>query len=202
VSSDIGRSIDAVVRDTVAPALEAAGFRKQARTFRRASGDAIHVVNVQGSTRNMGAEGRFTLILGIYFASVAALLTSPEAVSDAPAEMDCQLRQRIGPLMPGRQDHWWSIDATTDLAALGAEVVDAWHRHGAPWFDGLPDLVAAGARLEQQWSFHEAAAAALADGDRALAARRLADGLTRRPSFTVLRGWGKAHGLLGDAASG
>ena len=201
MASEIGHSIDSVIRDTLAPVLKAAGFRKQARTFRRSVGQAIHVVNAQGSKWNAGAEGQFTLNLGSYWPALAAQLVGPEHVSAAPAEADCHLRQRIGPLLPGGQDHWWTVSPETDLAALGAEVTAAWQAYGAPWFDAVPDLRAAGDRLEQQRSYYWAAAAALADGDRARAAKRVAEGLARNPEGAVLRSWAAQHGLPGDAAA-
>ena len=201
MTAEINRSIDALIRDAIAPALQAAGFRKQGRTFRRTAGDAIHVVSVQGSKWNTGAEGKLTVNLGVYFPAAAALLERSNEVSESPSEADCLVRQRIGLLMPAGQDHWWAIDKATNLVSLGGEIAAAWAQYGAPWFDTIPDVAAAGRLLEAEGSFYYAAVAALAGGDRPLAAKRLAVGLARFPDGTLLRAWGTRHGLPGDAAA-
>ena len=74
--AEITRAIDAVVAAGLAPALAAAGFRKQARTFRRATSDGavLHVVQVQGSKWNAGSTGEFTVELGLYVPRLAAAL--------------------------------------------------------------------------------------------------------------------------------
>lgn len=201
MTAEINRSIDALVRDAIAPALKAAGFRKQGRTFRRSAGDAIHVVSVQGSKWNTGAEGKLTVNLGVYFPAAAALLERSSHVTESPSEADCLVRRRIGLLMPARQDHWWVIDKATNLVSLGGEIAAAWAQYGAPWLDPIPDLAAAGRMLAAEGSFYYAAVAALAVGDRPLAAKRLAEGLAQFPDGTLLRAWGTHHGRLGDAAA-
>ena len=129
------------------------------------------------------------------------LLNTPKEVSQTPNEAECLVRQRIGHLMPVGKDYWWAITARTDLQQLGDEVKEVLLQHGLPWFDTVPDLPAAGRRLEARGSFFLAAVAALATGDRVLAANRLQDALTQFPDGTLVRAWGMRHGLLDDAAA-
>jgi hypothetical protein len=164
--SDIAKRIDAVVSAGLAATLKSEGFKKSGRTFRLTQGEALRVVSVQGSAYNAGAEGRFTLNLGVAFPGIRALL-EPELPLKALSEAQCPFRQRIGPLMPQRRDHWWSVDERTELAALGEEVRQAYLQHGRAWLDATADLRSArDAFAANEHRLDQAAAASLLLGER------------------------------------
>jgi hypothetical protein len=48
---------------------------------------------------------------------------------------EAQIQQRIGALMSGGEDHWWPVDAATDVLHLAAELRDVLAAHGLPWLD-------------------------------------------------------------------
>ncbi len=170
----IAESLDAVLRLGLAPAARAAGFAKAGRTFRRRVGDCIQVAGLQASLRNTGDAGSFTLNLGLYFPKAAAL-HSPAPVTDRPAESLCQLRQRIGELMPGGEDHWWQVTPGTALAPLADEVARLWGELGLPWLERFVRPEEAGAELVRRDQKFAAAVLYLAHGDRPAAARLVQD---------------------------
>lgn len=57
MTSIAGQRIDDLVRIHVHPVLKLAGFRRSNRTWNRAIGDLVHVVNIQASQWNDGDRG-------------------------------------------------------------------------------------------------------------------------------------------------
>ena len=194
--SKIARIIDAVLADALAAPLKAAGYRRTGRNWRRFSSASVRVVNAQASTWNSGDEGRFTLNLGLYFRALAPLVGWGRT-AERPTEADCQVRMRIGFLLPTHQDHWWAVTSRTDQAVLAAEIRAAWQDHGSPWFEQYDDLDAARPLVAEQYAYGSAAVS-LALGDRADAERRFAETLaacTQRGRGELLRAWGRQHGF-------
>jgi hypothetical protein len=126
-----------------APMFKAAGFRKRRHSFNREAEDGIvHVVSFQmgpydppGTVEIPGLRenlyGRFAVNLGVFV---------PE-MQDEPAprrawinEYDCHLRRRLGELIPGEGEVWWSI---TEEDAATEDVKGALEAHGLPWLSGL-----------------------------------------------------------------
>ncbi len=145
--SAVAKIIDAVIAAGLAPTAKAAGFAKGGRNFWRAERDAVLVTNVQASRHNQGDAGEFTLNLGVYFPAVGARADLPARDPARPAEPDCQLRQRIGHVMPTKDDHWWWVDGSTNSLVLGTEVADIWRRGGLAWLEANRDLDTAADRL-------------------------------------------------------
>lgn len=158
--SDIAKAIDDVVKRGLAPTLNAQGFRKHTRTFVRDAESAQQIVNVQASQTNQGAEGRFTLNLGVYFPAVARR-HGPVASGAYPKEYESTYRERIGALMPERSDHWWEITPATDLQKMAEEVAEAYRRFAVPWLETMLDLAAVLPMLRRRGDSLTAASAAL-----------------------------------------
>jgi hypothetical protein len=197
------RRIDAVIKDGLAPALKTQGYRKERRTFRRRGAQCTRVVNVQGSQWNAEHEGRFTLNLAVYFPAVVPFLDWARA-TDRPTEADCVVRERIGFVMPVRQDHWWQVTAETDLGALAREVCEAWEEFGAPWLDTHADLEAARTFALSQKLPSWAAAVSLALSEPRAARGYLEEALAAAkasPTITAqLRDWAGRHAISLEAA--
>jgi hypothetical protein len=153
-----------VVVGTFAPTLKTAGYRKQGARFRKeVSPTVVCLVNIQSSQWNMGSEGSFTVNLGVYHRDLAALHDAFPVV-DSPLVHHCMVQQRLGMLMPGGLDTWWTVNDKTDLEALGTKVAAIWLQYGKPWIDTNSTLE--GAReffLSQEHHFF-AAMASLAMG--------------------------------------
>jgi hypothetical protein len=194
--SEIAHLIDVVLAQSLAPALKAAGYRRAARTWRRVGPASTRVVNAQGSTSNSTEAGRFTINLGLYF-PVLAPLVDWGRTSERPTEPDCQVRMRIGLLLPVRLDHWWIVTPHTDVTALAAEVRDAWDCYGAPWYAAHDNLEAARPLIAAQYAYGSAAVS-LALGERADAERLAREALsraTRRGRVDLIRAWARQQGL-------
>lgn len=123
----------------VAPTMKAEGFRKRRHTFNRRVGEDgfVQVLNFQmgafnppGTVEVPGLRpnlyGRFTVNLGVF---VPAIHRGDLTERDWYSDYHCQLRKRIGELLPERSDVWWRLDhpdAEVDVAA-------AIHDEGLPW---------------------------------------------------------------------
>ena len=108
--------LESSIKDHLSPALKSDGFFGSGRTFRRISGDYIHVVNVQGSRYG----GMFAVNLGIQPRCIPDVLgNSPDATKIR--EELCEFRRRLSETM---SDQWWdhegskeSMDAAVRAAA-------------------------------------------------------------------------------------
>lgn len=131
----IGKHIDRITTLALAEPLKAAGFTRSGRTFRRHEPDgSIAVIQVQASQFNHGDAGRFTINLGIYLPPTDLLIGME--VQETPQEYHCHLRERIGCVMPEKQDFWWEVDEHSDDAAVAAELREAVLVHGLAWLAG------------------------------------------------------------------
>ncbi len=137
--SEIGKAIDAVIRCGLAPLMKRAGFKKSGRNFLKVDSESVAVLNVQASTSNLGATGKFTINLGRYFPSVARAVGDPD-LQGSPKEYDCQVRERIGFLFPEKLDHWWEVGPETNFEQLAVAVVLAVEDVGLPWLGCMHDL--------------------------------------------------------------
>jgi hypothetical protein len=193
--SAIGEAIDAVLAAGLVPALKLARWKRSRRTFRRADGDAVMVTHVQASQGSAGAEGLFTVNLGVYFAAVDTV--SGNRVLEAPCHYECPLRVRLGLLMPEHRDHWWKVVVDAPVEALATEVADAWRQFGLPWFERHRDLRTA---LANRKTIDELTLTMwLASGDRersrGVLQQLLADEKCTPGQSLYLRRLGERHGL-------
>jgi hypothetical protein len=166
--SPTAQTLNTILRLGLDPALRQAGYKRRAHTFRQPLPTGVwRVINVQGSQGNAGSRGRFTLNLGIHFPQVRAVMGHPP-LPNPPKEWDCELRARIGTLLPGGQDHWWQFDEHTDVQAIADNVVQAWREYGQPWLTRYSDLRTARDEIGQgQYPFRIAASLALGEPDAA-----------------------------------
>lgn len=119
---------DVMLRDEVGPWLRDRGFRKRRNRFRRADDEGWQVVDFQASAWGSKDDVRFTINLWVGVTELE--------IADAEA----QVQQRVGALLPGGEDHWWPLDAATDMVALSAEIEDALERYCLPWLDSRRSL--------------------------------------------------------------
>lgn len=152
------RTLDTALRQAVAPALAAHGFRFDgSRTFRRLSdeGRVAEIVNFQLGQRSLA--GRFTVNLGVFVLGDAAGVGAGQAneYHCAPAR-----RARLGLIEPPRfprlaglpylgalfapKDRWWPIAAEPARApAAVAEALERILGHGLAWFRSVHPAAAA-----------------------------------------------------------
>lgn len=200
--TEVAALIDQHVVATLSPLLKAERFAKSGRTWRRKAGVATHVINLQGSSWNLGNSGRFTLNFGLYFPD-AKLQHHGHPIQLKPSEADCTVHARIGQLMPAGLDHWWDISPAINLPQLATDVTNALTKYGLPWLEAHSTLEAAEAWAVSHHLPYWACVFALTAGNRLNAEAHFTKALEeveRRPDlFARLVAWGSARGLFAVA---
>lgn len=150
--------------------LKPLGFRKSGTTWIRPT-EWKQVINVQLSKWNSSEEAQFTVNLGV---SIDPLHAAAESLplKGTLKEYDCDLRTRIGHLLPTKQDKWWTVKPDTAPDVLADDVFTNIANHALPWFEHLCSYEAVGREfLSQKIPFKAAIAYRLAgDGDSAATA--------------------------------
>lgn len=190
--------IDDVVARALVPMLREGGYRKDKRTFRRDSTECVQVVNVQASRWGSRTRQQFTINLGVFFPKVEEALAGflPSRISPAgPAAYDCQVRQRLGMLMPEQRDIWWDVEDKQDPSPVSHEVGEAMKRFGVPWLDAMSSFEAARCAVVV-WAPIYALGFDLAARDTDRAQQRFRELLTGNADPAKLRAWGRRHGLF------
>lgn len=124
-----------------APLLKSAGFKKRRHTFnRRVEDGLVHLVNFQMGPFDpsgrpdvlagirVNLHGLFTINLGVF---VPEMDRGGAPLSSWVNDYDCQLRKRIGELMPDQNDVWWPLD----FEPSQEQAIDALREVGLSWLD-------------------------------------------------------------------
>jgi len=167
--------INAMVASLHQRHLKPLGFRKSGTTWIRPT-EWKHVINVQLSKWNSSEEAQFTVNLGI---SIDPLHAATEALplKGALKEYDCDVRARIGQLLPTKQDKWWTVSPDIDPEGLADDVFTNLVKHALPWFEHLSSYEAVASEfLRQKIPFKAAIAYRLA-GDADSAATAMAQAI-------------------------
>jgi len=127
--------------------LREAGFRRQANYLHRQSGGLIHAFNFQASRGSAVPRGEFTVNLLVTSEFIYRCWAG--RVPANPATMFFPIQQRIGHVMPQREDWWWPVDG--DIDSLCREVSDALVTYGLPYFDTFPSTDALLEQLRRGW---------------------------------------------------
>ncbi len=107
----------------IAPALREQGFSRRGSTFHLREEGNWGMINVQRSQTSTADQVSFTVNLGVASRRLMAFWQQP--AEKRPSVWDCHWRERIGFLLPARQDRWWTIDADTPPHTVAQEVRDA-----------------------------------------------------------------------------
>jgi|HubBroStandDraft_4_1064222.scaffolds.fasta_scaffold04132_2 hypothetical protein len=173
--SVLALTIADAVKLGLAPLLRKDGFKKRGTTFYQIGPESNRLVVVQSSQWNTSSSSRFTIELGLYFPAIDAVVkqiwTKPGAERWVPKIYNCQLRKRIGLLLPVHRDFWWTVVPSSNANDLAVVLADAWQQYGAPWMRSNGNLPEAAKQLEADSWFSLAAQARLALGEREDASR-------------------------------
>jgi hypothetical protein len=101
----------------IAPLLKGYGFSRRGQNFYIRRDGNWGVINFQKSQTGTQDKVKFTVNLGIY-SQILAKFYYKWKEGTPPTESACHWRQRVGYLLPEKQDHWWVIDETTLLPSL------------------------------------------------------------------------------------
>ncbi|MBK1817335.1 DUF4304 domain-containing protein [Luteolibacter yonseiensis] len=136
----------------------------------------LNVINLQLSQWNSAEEAKFTINLGI---SIPELHSALESLpfKGSVKEYDCDIRLRIGRLLPKQTDFWWAVTMGTQPAELTKEVFAYIEQYALPWFDRLTDYNSLAAEFMEEKSPFKAALAFNLAGDSSSAERALTEAL-------------------------
>jgi hypothetical protein len=141
-------AIAAVSKASYLTALKAAGFSRRGNHMFRTSNDLIHGIHFQASRWGSKDEGQFTINLVVTSGAIFEFWTGKPLPSN-PATALFPIQQRIGRVMPQDRDQWWSVDNSTDLEALGADVTQTINSFALPYFSKYPENIALLNQLRQ-----------------------------------------------------
>lgn len=114
-------TVERLLRTAVTPLLRKVGFRKVGLYYFRQRSGNWELVQFQKSWSNTVDETRFTVNCGIVSTRLARFLLGADLKMPTP-EYNWHYSQRLGFLMAGGQDKWWTIDASVPKESLGSEV--------------------------------------------------------------------------------
>lgn len=193
--SEIGKAIDGIVRERLAPLLKQNGFKKTARNFYRPHENRIDVINVQSSQWNHGNEGKFTVNVGVYYPSIAEITNAPP-IKGMPKEYDCTIRERVGSLTAENKDTWWLVDSNTDRSTTASDLANKVNTLCLPWFEKMSNLDAVKYEVAKNWPL-VAAGIALFQSRESEAKAFVEQSLKQQPmAKSRAMAWAKKHGLL------
>ena len=118
--------------------LKAAGFRRSSNHMYRPSNDLFHGIHFQASQWGSASEGHFTINLVVTSQFLYRTWTGSSLPTN-PATAAFPVTDRIGSLMPQKQDHWWPVTVSTDLQTLSTEISEALTLYALPFFEKFPD---------------------------------------------------------------
>lgn len=167
--------IKAMASDLHQRHLKPLGFGKSGTTWIRPS-KWTQVINIQLSRWNSSAEAQFTVNLGI---SIEELHAAAEGlpIKGTLKEHDCDVRTRIGRLLPSKNDHWWQVTPDTVPNQLAEDVFGSIELFALPWFERLAGYSAVAAEFAERKSPFMAALAYHLGGDAASAEESMARAL-------------------------
>lgn len=193
--SEISKIIDTIIRGGLAALLKDHGFKKKGRNFYREHNDRVELINVQASQWNQGAEGEFTVNVGVYYPAISAIVGAP-AIQGMPKEHDCAVRQRIGLISEERKDAWWSVTATCDKDYIAEDLATKVEMLCLPWLNTMSKLDEVKAHVAINTPLL-AAGIALYQGNDAEAKEYLNQSFKKQPmAKSRATAWGKKHGLV------
>lgn len=159
--TEIAEKIRAVAFAGLEQPLRKGGFRRHSTHFSRQLGESLQVVNIQSSKWNTKESGRFTLNVGVHLSSIAELIYDKDPMPTNPKESRCIIRTRVGMLMPGGADHWWTVTPNTDVGKTAEEVAAVCSDYILPWLEQFTTISGTNWRLRGvivQHTWAEAAA--------------------------------------------
>lgn len=110
-----------MIRDDLGPWLRQRGFRKRRHRFVRSEASGWQVMDFQASQWGNRDDVRFTINLWVGVTELA------------DADADSHVQQRVGALIADGEDHWWSVDAGTDVQQLAIELRAVMEERALPW---------------------------------------------------------------------
>ena len=118
------------LKQNFSPLLRTEGFKGSGTTFRRIKGEAIHIINIQGSKWG----GECCVNLAVHFLFLPTTIGQPVGDYKKLRHSECEFRSRLHG--PGESDHWWPYGTTdTECQSSAADLIDTYRRWGTKCFE-------------------------------------------------------------------
>ncbi len=111
------------------------GFKRKGSAFARKNKHYWHVIGWQKSRESRKEMAKFTLNIGVNNLKLAAI--EGNDVDKFPDVHACHYLQRVGFLMPVREDHWWEVSNVKLDLLLEAELSELLITIVFPFFEGF-----------------------------------------------------------------
>jgi hypothetical protein len=102
------------------PVLSEFGFRRKSQNFVIESPDCWGVINFQKSLYS--AAGQRTFTVNVAIAAKRILRFYDEPVETPPLHYKCHWEIRLGELIPGSSDRWWTLSNQASYESVATEV--------------------------------------------------------------------------------
>lgn len=115
----------AFIFDKIADFLKENDFKKRGNHFFKRNGAIGCCLNIQNDKWNNREIIKFTLNIGIFTDSFWLEYENSKhtgTVPSFPKEYECAIRERIGKLLPVKEDKWYSITSGTDVVKRWGEI--------------------------------------------------------------------------------
>ena len=112
-------------------------FKKRGNHFFKSNGSIGYCVNIQNDKWNDANQIRFTLNVGIFteaFWHECEDFKNTGIIPTFPKEYECAIRERIGDLLPVKEDKWYCITSGTDGMKLWSEIERDLTEYALPFF--------------------------------------------------------------------
>jgi hypothetical protein len=101
--------------------LKEKGFSRKGSCFYLRQGNNWGLLNFQKSRKSTSSEALFTINIGVCSGRLLKFF-SPDLLEQKPSIDACHWRERVGFLLPERQDKWWVIQASEPFDSLADEL--------------------------------------------------------------------------------
>lgn len=107
----------------IAPVLKGHGFSRKGLTFYINRDGNYGLINFQKSTKSNSDMIIFTINIGVISRRLLQFFSAEQRSTDLFVD-NCHWRERIGFMLPTRQDKWWTIEANTSTEHLAEELCE------------------------------------------------------------------------------
>jgi hypothetical protein len=110
----------ALVQKETAELVRPLGFKRKGAILFKKSDDNFGVLHFQSSSASSKDEIIFTLNVGVIIGKLADPREYSQLVRH-PSSIHSQIRERIGFLLPEREDTWWKVSKAVNVPKLSAD---------------------------------------------------------------------------------
>ena len=131
------QAFETLLKRGIAPRLKRHGFTRKRQTFYLQRGENLGLINLQKSTTSTADASIFTMNLGVASARLRRFADPEWWTSRSVSILDCQWETRIGSLLPGGHDKWWSLAEGEPLAPIIDELIPVLEDVAVPTIEQL-----------------------------------------------------------------